>query len=75
MMDDNRQFVFVYIKDQYVKVLSYKESLEYDNSLVNTGWVHTCTLDPNTFIKYLIENKDTDMRMMAIKSLTDVVKD
>lgn len=68
----NRYFVFVYIKDEKVKVLSYDDALIFDKTDECKRWELTATLDPCMFIKYLCDQKETDMQLMAIKSLTNV---
>ena len=62
-------FVFVYAKDNNVKVLSLDESSAQDGKLKAEGWKHTATLDAKTFIKFLLENTDT-----ALESLYNLKK-
>ena len=59
----NEAIVFVYSKDNEVKVLDIKESKQKHNSLINDGWKHTSTLDSCKFIIELCNNiPDSELR-------------
>lgn len=49
----NEAIVFVYLKDNKVKVLDVKESKNKHNLLINNGWKHSSTLNVCTFLEYL----------------------
>ena len=42
------------------------------NVVLAYNWELTATIDPCMFLKYLCDQKETDMQLMAIKSLTNV---
>ena len=68
----DRYFVFVYVKGEKVKVLSYYDALIFDKTEEKKEWQLTSTIDPCIFLKYLCDQKENDMQLMAIKSLTNV---
>ena len=42
---------FVYLKDGLIKVLTHEEALQQEKGLLESGWKHTSTINPNTFIQ------------------------
>lgn len=47
--------VFVYIKNDKVKVLGLDEAKTQDSILKEQGWKHTSTLDPCVFIEHVYD--------------------
>jgi hypothetical protein len=55
--------VFIYSKDNNVKVLSIEESKKLHNELISEGWKHTSTLNACVFISELCNNiPDSELR-------------
>ena len=65
----NEAVVFVYSKDNELKVLDIKESKYKHNSLINDGWKHTSTLDTCKFLEELYNNIPENEILQTIKSL------
>jgi hypothetical protein len=65
----NEAIVFIYSKDNEVKVLDIKESKHKHNSLINDGWKHKSTLDSCKFLEELYNNIPEDEILKTIKSL------
>lgn len=65
----NEAIVFVYSKDNEVKVLDIKESKQKHNSLINDGWKHTSTLNSCKFLEELCNNITENKILKTIKLL------
>ena len=46
-------FVFVYSKNDMIKVIGLEDATESHNDLINNGWVHTQTIDACKWIEFL----------------------
>lgn len=67
---ENKTFVFVYAKDDKIKVLNIEESKERHAELINLGWIHTHTLDGCVWIQYLHNDCEESDLIEEVKSLT-----
>jgi len=66
----NEATVFVYFKNNKIKVLDLEMSKNEHQTLLNDGWKHTTTLDVCRFIEHLYNNcEDVDI-ITDIKELT-----
>jgi hypothetical protein len=65
----NEAIVFVYSKDNEVKVLSIEESKINHDKLINEGWKHTSTLNACKFLEELYNNIPDNEILKTIKSL------
>ena len=52
--------VYIYIKDNEIKVLDSSFNKDEHDSLLKDNWKHTVTLNTTTFIKYVYENTIDD---------------
>ena len=52
--------VYIYIKDNEIKVLDSSFNKDEHDSLLKDNWKHTVTLNATTFIKYVYENTIDD---------------
>lgn len=65
--------VFVYSKDNQIKVLGLEKSRELNKALLSDGWKHTQTIDPCVWIEYL-HNKCEDIDIVdEVKSLSNTL--
>ena len=53
MNNMKQTFVFIYAKDNKIKVLTQYEANQYEKELKSEGWSHKATLNPCTYIQYL----------------------
>lgn len=60
--------VFIYKKEDRIKVLTTTESSERHQQLLEVGWEHTSTLDPCRFLEYLHNAKKKEI-IKLIKEL------
>lgn len=65
----NEAIVFVYLKDNKVKVLDVKESKNKHNLLINNGWKHISTLDACRFLEYLYNGISDEEIIRQIRNL------
>ena len=66
----NRGIVFVYHKDNNIKVLELDNAVKDGETLLKKGYTHTTTLDPCTFIEYLFNKCNDKERIKTIKDLS-----
>jgi hypothetical protein len=57
-------FVFVYVKDNKVKVFDLETSKELHDSMIKKGYKHISTLDPCKWIEFII-NQDQDKDIIS----------
>jgi hypothetical protein len=67
---NNEVFVFVYAKDNKIKVLGLEDSTQQHNTLLADGWVHTQTINACLWIEYLHNEYDVDGILEQIESLS-----
>jgi hypothetical protein len=53
-------FVFIYKRDEEVKVLTYDQAWKEHKELISFGWKHIQTLDAIQYIKYQFEHNEKD---------------
>lgn len=47
--------LFIYRKDREVKVLDYLEACDRNDDLIDDGWEHTASLNPQGFLEWLLQ--------------------
>jgi hypothetical protein len=57
-------FVFIYVKDNKVKVFDLETSKELHDSMIKQGYKHIATLDPCKWIEFII-NQDQDKDIIS----------
>lgn len=71
-MENN--LVFVYAKDNEIKVLDFEKAKNIEDVLKSEGWFHTATLDPCVFIQHLHNNCEEFELSHEIKLLSKIPK-
>jgi hypothetical protein len=56
MKEYNSNILLVYEKQGISKVLSLQEDKETYQDLINKGWKHVSTIQPQKYIEYLLNN-------------------
>jgi len=49
--------LFIYTRNEEVKVLHYKQAAQAHKWLIETKWIHTGTIDPLTWIEVVLNEK------------------
>lgn len=62
--------VFVYYKEEKIKVLTLEQSKSEHENLISIGWIHTATLDSCVYIEHLFNNEDA--LYLTIKQLSQI---
>jgi len=55
-ISQSQSIIFVYKKDNYIKVLNYDFAIKYEYEYLKNGYTHIATLDAVTFIEYMSNN-------------------
>jgi hypothetical protein len=63
-------FVFVYCKENKIKVLGIEAVKEQEKQLLSEGWKHTATLDACKWIEFLFSHpKDVKSELKALAKM------
>jgi len=64
-----QNFVFVYIFNGDYRCLGINEAQTIGKQLIKEGWKHTATLNPETWIEFMLNGNETQ-RFEAIESIS-----
>jgi hypothetical protein len=67
----NNSIVFVYYKEDKIKVLTLEQSKDKHEQIISEGWIHTATLDSCVYIEHLFNNNE-DALYLTIKQLSQI---
>lgn len=66
--------IFVYSKDNIIKVLDITNAHVSNDDLINDGWTHTHTLDACAFLEYMHNKCKAEDIISEILSLSKINK-
>lgn len=67
-------FVFIYARNNKIRVLSEEYSKLHHKRLLKKGWIHTTTLTPCTYLEYLHNKCPKEHIRIEIESLSKINK-
>lgn len=66
-----QEFVFVYAKNEKIKVCGLAEAKATEKELLADGWVHTSTLDSCMFLEYMFNECNAKEALELLYGLTE----